>query len=283
MDIIGSLIYLFLIIVFICSLGVIAYIVYDYYNYKKDATSKIESTINNLSINTNKIDDITKNSSNLGINFESLTKVVTNNDLLVNSMDSTIKTNTSNIVTFDANLKNFFNFSENGSNINNGLFEYYMFSGNTDKNLELINKTTAIAGMTINTDASTNAFNICDSSNKLNCIKMNNINGNFMISPSNNYTSNIYFKNNNDNTGTSLETVLKIDLTNNTTYFNGNDNIDSTMYIDKTGMYLNKPIHVSEIKLKNQTVGVPENEMYESLNYSNYSNLLYPSTSSTQQ
>ena len=123
-----------------------------------------------------------------------------------------------------------------------------MFDGNTQKSLDLISKTTAVAGMTIyTTDNDTTSFEICDAINKLNCIKMKNSGSNFVISPSNKITSNIIFQN-----GTTPQTVLKVDLNNSTTYFNGNNSNESVMYVNDYGIHMNKPIFTkSYIQLLN--------------------------------
>lgn len=266
MDIISSLIYLILIVIFLGAIGVISYITYDYFNYKKDTSLKLDNAIINSDNNKKEINDIITNNSNLDMSFKSLNKDVVNKKILMDTMDNTIRKNSSNITTFDSNLKNFFTFSDNNSNINTGLFEYYMFGSESVKGLELINKTTAIAGMTINTKDDNTSFEICDTDNKLNCIKMKNANNNFIISPSNNNTSNIIFKNND---GTTSETVLKIDFNNKTTYFNVDGNNDSTMYVNNEGVYINKPIYTSSINLYDA-----DRTNTCNLNYANYSNIL---------
>ena len=270
MDIIGTIVYLILILVFIGAIFVISYISYDYFNYKNDTITKINNTMTNIDTNKLKIDEITKSSSNLDLSFQTLTKTVTNKDLLMDTIDTTVKTNTSNISTFDANLKNFFKFSNNGSNINTGLFEYYMFGSGSKKSLDLISKTTAIAGMTINTDGTDNTLDICDAGNKENCIKMNNIGGNFMISPSNDHTSNIIFQN------MDKGAVLKVDLNNKTTYFNSNmDDGKATMYVNNDGVYISKPLYVNDVETSNiafksdDTGNTPV-----SINYNNYNTLV---------
>jgi len=287
MDIIGTIVYLILTLVFIGAIFVISYVSYDYFNYKNDTITKINNTMTNIDTNKLKIDEITKSSSNLDLSFQTLTKTVTNKDLLMDTIDTTVKTNTSNISTFDANLKNFFTFSNNDSNINTGLFEYYMFGSDSKKSLDLISKTTAIAGMTINTDGTDNTLDICDAANKANCIKMNNIDGNFMISPSNDQTNNIIFQNMNADGGKG--TVLKVDLKNKTTYFNSNvEDGKATMYVNNDGVYISKPLYVNDVEAKNITFkgfnedGItPKDPVSYSINYDNYNTLLNPPSTTT--
>lgn len=267
MDIISSLIYLILIVVFLGAVAVISFVSYDYFNYKNDNTLKLNNAINSTDNNKKDIIQITTNTSNLDLSLQSLNKDIINKNLLIDTIDATVKSNTSNFSTFDSSLKNFFTFSNDNSNINTGLFEYYMFDGNTQKSLDLISKTTAVAGMTINTtDDEATSFEICDAVNKLNCIKMKNSGSNFVISPSNENTSNIIFQNH----GTTPQTVLKVDLNNSTTYFNGNNSNESVMYVNDDGIHMNKPIYTKSINLyDNDDITNTCN-----LNYANYSNLL---------
>jgi hypothetical protein len=262
MDIIGSLIYLILIVIFLGAIAVISFVSYDYFNYKNDNTLKLNNVINSTDNNKKEIIDITTNTSNLDVTLQSLNKDIINKNLLIDTIDTTVKLNTSNIKTFDTGLKNFFTFSNDTSNINTGLFEYYMFGAGTTKSLDLISKTTAVAGMTINTKDDATSFEICDADNKLNCIKMKNSGKNFVISPSNENTSNILFQNKTN------QTVLNVDLINNTTYFNGNDNT-SVMYVNNEGLHMNKPIYTSSINLYDTDITNTCN-----LSYANYSNLL---------
>jgi len=265
MDIIGSLIYLILIVVFLGAIGVISFVAYDYFNYKNDNTLKLNNAISNTDNNKKEINIITTNTSNLDVSLQSLNKSVTNKNLLLDTIDITVKKNTSNFPTFDANLKNFFTFSNNNSNINSGLFDYYMFESQSVKSLELISKTTAVAGMTINTKDDATSFEICDATNKLNCIKMKNTGSDFVISPSNTNTSNIIFK---GIDGT--KSVLNVDVLNKTTYFNGDNITDSSMYINDVGLYVNKPIYTPSINLYESVIAGNTCN----LNYANYSNLL---------
>lgn len=293
MDIIGSLIYLILIIIILGAFGVIIYVAYDYYNYKKDNSLRLDTAIINTDTNKNKIQEVAINTSNMNgtfnnffnslannitgdssnlnsdksVNYQNLSKNISNKFLSMNTMDSTIKSHTSNINTFDANLKKYFTFSNNGSNINNGLFEYYMFGNDSIKGLELINKTTAVAGMTIQTNDNNSFFEICDAANKLNCIKMKNTGTNFMISPSSTNTSNILFKGITNNSSSS---VVNIDLINNATYFNGDNATLASVYINESGLYTNKPINTSSINLYNTT----NKSITSNLNYDNYNKLL---------
>jgi len=265
MDIISSLIYLILIVVFLGAVAVISFVSYDYFNYKNDNTLKLNNAINSTDNNKKNIIQITTNTSNLDLSLQSLNKDIIDKNLLIDTIDATVKSNTSNFSTFDSSLKNFFTFSNDNSNINTGLFEYYMFDGNTQKSLDLISKTTAVAGMTINTtEDEATSFEICDAANKLNCIKMKNSGNNFVISPSNENTSNIIFQNGTQNN------VLKVDLNNSTTYFNGNDINDSTMYVNNEAIYMNKPIYTSNIYLYD----INDITNTCNLNYANYSNLL---------
>jgi len=295
MDIIGSLVYFILIVILLGAIGVIIYVAYDYFNYKKDNSLRLDTAIINTDTNKNKIEEIAISSSNINgtfnnffnslannitgdssnlnsdksVNYENLSKNINNKFLSMNSMDAAIKSHTSNINTFDANLKNYFTFSDNGSNINNGLFEYYMFGNNSVKSLDLINKTTAVAGMTIQTNDTNNSFEICDAANKSNCIKMKNTGTTFMISPSNSNTSNVLFKGITSDLSSPSSSVVNIDLINNTTYFNGNDAASASVYINKDGLYANKPIYTSSINLYNTDKSITSN-----INYDNYSNLL---------
>jgi len=264
MDIIGTIIYIVLFIIFIGAAGIIIYVGQDYFNYKSDSTYRIRTAINNTTDNNKKIvdttidltDKINYSSSNMSNIMLSLNDSVSNNNVKINTIKDDNNSINSNINSFDVNLKRYFNFYDGDNNIgtnsetdNNNKIYNYLFSANDSKKLELINSTTAIAGMTINTTDDINSFKICDGNNADNCINMKNNLGNFIISPSNVNTSNIQFKSN----GVDSIPALNIDLQNRVTYFNGNIT-DSSMYVNDSGVYVKNPINIFNVD--NVTIAV---------------------------
>jgi len=264
MDIIGTIIYIVLFIIFVGAAGIIIYVGQDYFNYKSDSTYRISTAINNTNDTNQKIvdttidltDKINYSSSNMSNIMLSLKDSVSNNNVKINTIKDDNNAINSNISSFDANLKRYFNFYDGDNNIgtvsetdNNNKIYNYLFSANDSKKLELINSTTAIAGMTIKTTDDNNSFKICDGNNADNCINMKNNLGNFIISPSNVNTSNIQFKSNNDNS----IPALNIDLQNRVTYFNGNIT-ESSMYVNDSGVYVKNPINT--LNVDNVTIAV---------------------------
>lgn len=260
MDILSIIIYIVLFIIFVGAVGIIVYVGQDYFNYKTDSTYKIRSAINNNNDTNKKLvdttidltDKINYSSSNMSNIMLSLNDDVSKNNIKIDTIKNDNISINSNISSFDANLKRYFNFFDGDNNIgtisetdNNNKIYNYLFSADDSKKLELINSTTAIAGMTINTTNDIDSFKICDGNNANNCINMKNNDGGFIISPSNENTSNIQFKKNIDSIP-----ALNIDLQNSITYFNGNNTTESSMYVNESGVYVKNPITVLNVNFE---------------------------------
>jgi len=79
MDIIGSLVYFILIVILLGAIGVIIYVAYDYFNYKKDNSLRLDTAIINTDTNKNKIEEIAISSSNINGTFNNFFNSLANN------------------------------------------------------------------------------------------------------------------------------------------------------------------------------------------------------------
>jgi len=214
MDAIEFIIYTILFFVLIAFIGVIGYIIYDNYTYKKDlkldlntnfkdinnnfdSTSNIINKLhgkqtNNLNIVSDKVDNYNKlfTSNILDINskYDASSKIFSSNILDINSKyDASNKIFSSNIGTFSYNLNKYFSFNNNNDGYNDAnkkIFEYRTADADINK-LNLITKTTATAGLKINSDVGkeleicnsfgSNCFNISSDADSL---YINNATGN---------------------------------------------------------------------------------------------------------
>jgi hypothetical protein len=192
MDAIEYIIYTILTLVLIAFIGVIAYIIYDNYTYKNNLTSDLNTNFkdinNNFNSTSNIINDmrdehvsnINKLSSNLNntsnlftTNISDINYKITGNSNVFASNIADINYKiagnsnlfTNNIGTFSQNLNKYFSFNNNlntaYNDANNKIFEYRTTDTNGSK-LDLITKTTATAGLKINSDAN-KELEICNS------------------------------------------------------------------------------------------------------------------------
>ena len=214
------LVYTILFIVLIGLIGIIGYFIYDNFQkneeYKKDLTSDLntnfvdinknfDSTTTNIEkihksngTKINLLDERIVNSSNLFTsniadlrynitgNSNILTNYITTNDNLFSSSNIAVNRN---FYTFNSNLNKYFEFNNNATprtpfdNMNKKLFEHVTF-GNHIPMLDLISKTTATAGLKINTDPATpnNDLEICDKTGQK-CFNISSDNDNLYIYP----------------------------------------------------------------------------------------------------
>ena len=206
MDAIEFIIYTILLFVIIAFIGVLGYIIYDNYTYKKDlkldlntnfkdinnnfdSTSNIINKLhgnqtNNFNMVSDKVDNYNKlfTSNILDINskYATSSNIFSNNISDINyklSGNSNIFSN--NIGTFSYNLNKYFSFNNNNNGYNDAnkkIFEYRTADADINK-LNLITKTTAMAGLKINSDSNaeleicnktgSSCFNISSDDNNL--------------------------------------------------------------------------------------------------------------------
>ena len=182
MDAIEYIIYTILTLLLIAFIGVIGYIIYDNYTYKnnltsdlntnfKDINSNFDSTSNIINdlhneqvTNLNKLSSKVNDSSNVfTTNISDINYKLGNNSNLFSNNISDINYKlggnsnlfSNNIGTFSHNLNKYFSFNNNlnsaYNDANNKIFEYRTTDANGSK-LDLITKTTATAGLKINSD-----------------------------------------------------------------------------------------------------------------------------------
>ena len=192
MDAIEYLIYTILTLLLIAFIGVIGYIIYDNYTYKNNLTSDLNTNFKDINSNfystSNVINELnnvqTTKINNLSSKVNDSSNVFTNNITDINyklaNNSNLFTTNisdinykivgnsnvfTNNIGTFSQNLNKYFSFNNNlntaYNDANNKIFEYRTTDANGSK-LDLITKTTATAGLKINSDAN-KELEICNS------------------------------------------------------------------------------------------------------------------------
>lgn len=174
-------------------IAVVAYIIYDYINYK-------QSVDNSISLSKDYINNNAESNTSNIVNYTTILDNKINN--VSTTLSSTIGTNynytsniTSNLMYFDNALNKFFHFNEgyNNSPINKRLFEYN-FTG-INPSLDILNRVNSLGGMNIITTdkyLSSNNLRICDNGRAVgkNCINLNvATNGQFHITPENDVNS----------------------------------------------------------------------------------------------
>lgn len=234
-----------LIVIVICGiLGFGAYLYYDFLEHRQTLETDLVQSSKDLNYNflisSSNIDDIYKKvstnqdklylTSNLLVSLDSYSSN-TSNDLaryIVSTSNNTAVDYTNIFNNFDANLNRYFIFKEGQKNIaqkndeqnsiNTKIFNY-IFTGDTP-NIELIANTTAISGMTINSDGD-HKFKICSTESPEKCVSMQtDESGKFII------------KNNDDNT------LLNIDTDTNTILFGADTESTANMYVKNNQVYL---------------------------------------------
>ena len=192
MDAIEYIIYTLLTLVLIAFIGVIGYIIYDNYTYKNNLTSDLNTNFKDINSNFNstsniinelhneQVTNLNKLSSNFNVSSNVFTtnisdinyKMAGNSNLFTTNISNTnykLEGNsnvfTNNIGTFSQNLNKYFSFNNNlntaYNDANKKIFEYRTTDANGSK-LDLITKTTATAGLKINSDAN-KELEICNS------------------------------------------------------------------------------------------------------------------------
>lgn len=192
MDAIEYIIYTILILVLIAFIGIIGYIIYDNYTYKNNLTSDLNTNFKDINSNFNSTSNIINdlhneqvtNLNKLSSNFNVSSNVFTNNISDINyklagnsnlfttnisntnyKLEGNSNVFTNNIGTFSQNLNKYFSFNNNlntaYNDANKKIFEYRTTDANGSK-LDLITKTTATAGLKINSDAN-KELEICNS------------------------------------------------------------------------------------------------------------------------
>jgi hypothetical protein len=173
MESVDIIIYVMLTLVLFILIGVVTWFIYDYYKYKDDQEQKLASTFTKYK----EIDDVLGkdiiSSSNILYKYSSNINLNTSNYINDMSISTNSKISaTSNIIVentsnFNNNLSKYFKFGTDGnggiSGYNTKLYEYTMWNTANDGKLELINETTAAAGLRLKTDVA-NGLKICDRS-----------------------------------------------------------------------------------------------------------------------
>lgn len=242
------IIYALLFLVLMAFIGIIGYIIYDNYTYKNNLTSDLNTNFIDINQNFNSTSNIISrlhqkhtsnyyvldgkidytsnvfvgqmaNSSNVFDRRIFDTQNQFNQSITDVNARNTISNNryTSNFDTFGYNMNKYFTFNNaNNTNAfnatNKKIFEYRTTGTDPASQLDLITKTTATAGLKINSD-SNNGLEICNKTGT-NCFNMfGNDNDLYIYGKSQNQISrNIYIGSNNKNAPIRIENgVVKLD------------------------------------------------------------------------
>ena len=236
MEAIEYLVYTLLFLVLIAFIGVIGYIIYDNYTYKNNLTADLNTNFLDINQNFNSTSNIIrklhiKHSSNFNVLDE---RIVASSDTLNKTIDgvnskymassnvfdtkitdiyakNTMNSNllTNQIDTFGYNMNKYFTFNNSANtpydNANKKIFEYRALGGEgaaggagSTSRLDLITKTTATAGLKINSD-NTTGFEICNKAGT-SCFNMFGDNDSLYIYGKNETANNIYIGSANKNT-----------------------------------------------------------------------------------
>jgi hypothetical protein len=229
MEAIDYIVYTLLFLVLLAFVGVIGYIVYDNYTYKNNLTADLNTNFLDINQNFNSTSNIIrrlhiKHSSNFNVLDEKLlntsnvinqniegvnSRYMTTSNLLNNNITDIYSKNTinSNIFTnkidnFGYNMNKYFSFNNTTNtpynDANKKMFEYRTLSTDTTSRLDLITKTTATAGLKLNSD-NANGLEICNKTGT-NCFNIFGDDDNLYIYGKNQSTSNIYIGSANKNT-----------------------------------------------------------------------------------
>jgi hypothetical protein len=226
-------IYSLLFLVLIAFIGIIGYIIYDNYTYKDNLTTDLNTNFIDINHNFHSTSNIMRRIDKKHIsNYNELDEKIKNTSNILdqriydtsnlldrriydtsNILDRRID-NTSNLLhinstkrfdTFGYNMNKYFAFNNtNSANAfdvtNRKIFEYSTLPTDINSRLELITKTTAKAGLKINSD-SNNAFEVCNSGGG-NCFNMYGNDKDLYIYGTNadNTKNNIYIGSNDKNT-----------------------------------------------------------------------------------
>jgi hypothetical protein len=186
MDVLGSIVYSLLIIIFIVLIFVVGYLYYDYKNHKDSLREELD--------NTTRLNNEKDAFLNKGIIDNS--SYISNTSNILHNYSSNLNFDTSNILhnyTTKLNTENLEIYNKSNENINNNLNDYFIFGLNTDKNkitneweksltesendkydkLELIRATSIISGLTIKSESDKKSLDICNTEGGTNCYSLN--------------------------------------------------------------------------------------------------------------
>lgn len=170
MEVAEVIIYFILTFITFILIGVMSWVTYDYYKFKEENEKKLVNTFARHRETDDTISKDIKNTSNILVAYSS--NIALNSSNYINE----VKINTSNFVTaenkksidntanFNNNLSKYFKFGTDSDGIggfNNKLYEYTTWDPAKDSKIELINETTAAAGLRLKT-TDTKGLNICD-------------------------------------------------------------------------------------------------------------------------
>lgn len=275
-DLYYNIIIIVLILVLFLAYILIAYFYSSYNNYKDDVDDNFEKTKNYINSSVSTLDNNIKtsvNENNIKINNTSNTindinyrinsvdtKHVNNYDELnrslnttnnnITELDTKISSNDLNLRQFDNSIKQFIQFKNNGTTINDAIYNY-QFGVSPNLSLDLLRNITAISGMTINTNnTANNNFRLCDNNSDKNCMDMNVDNNALNIFPTigNNSTSNIYIY---DKTKTKI--IAKFDLDNKGIYLGG-DGENAGVFIQDSNVFVKNLNLISTDYSKQKTI-----------------------------
>lgn len=186
MEVAEVIIYVILTVILISLTGVISWVIYDYYKYKDEQEIKLTNTFTKYKETDDSLTKDIKSSSNVLYTYSSNIDLNTSNYIkginlatsnYIIESDKNHANNTSNYIVesnkkysentsnFNNNLSKYFKFGKDDNEgiikFNNKLYEYTMWDPSKDGKLELINETTAAAGLRLKT-TDVNGLNICD-------------------------------------------------------------------------------------------------------------------------
>jgi hypothetical protein len=186
MEVAEVIIYVILTVILISLTGVISWVIYDYYKYKDEQEIKLTNTFTKYKETDDSLTKDIKSSSNVLYTYSSNIDLNTSNYIkginlatsnYIIESDKNHANNTSNYIVesnkkysentsnFNNNLSKYFKFGKDDNEgiikFNNKLYEYTMWDPTKDGKLELINETTAAAGLRLKT-TDVNGLNICD-------------------------------------------------------------------------------------------------------------------------
>ena len=244
------LIMIIIIVVLILSFILISYF-YNSYNtnkiavndnlvktkdYINNTTTTLNSNIKDTKTSIDKVDmlltnRINKASTDIAINSNDITTLKNNYSITSNL----VNTNGTNLNNYDKSIKQYIEFRNNNTTINDALFNY-RFEVVPNLSMNFLRNITAVAGMTVKTNNTDNSMRICDNSiGNSNCIDMNVKDGSFDIYPSsipqNNVNNiNIYNKN-------KQRVLANFNLVDNNIYLGGAKE-DAAMFINESNVYV---------------------------------------------
>lgn len=211
-------------------IGVVVYLIIDYFKYKDSVDESIKISSDNINKNFNTTSsNITLASAALDYKYNKITSGLTDT---IKTQQTNVTVMSCNLNNFDYGLKKYFEFTDNTiTPINDKIYNHVFTSINP--NLNLISQVNVLSGMTVNSSHSlinSNNFRVCDDSSIKNCINLNVYNGNFNITPENS-TNNLVINNVNKNP------LANFDLKNNSIYLGAGDDT-APLYIHDCNLYV---------------------------------------------